>query len=176
MAARNPPPDPQTRAARASAEHPSPATRCWHDALWRARRGRGSAALRTLPLFALVVLAPAVAAAGAAPPSLGTTALRSVAALALVVALVLATSVVARRWLGRIPAGGHRHPIQIIASRGLPNRATLTVVEVEGERVLVGSSPHGLSLLYKLGAPGGEVGEGGRFDHVLASASAREAR
>jgi len=99
-----------------------------------------------------------------------------VASLALVVALILAASVAARRWLGRIPAGGHRNPIQIIASRALGSRATITMLEVEGERLLVGSSPHGLGLICKLGdAPADAEGDG-RFDRLLADESVRGAR
>ena len=124
---------------------------------------------------ALLFAAPALAATGDSL-SLGHAAIRSVASLALVVALILAASVAARRWLGRIPAGGHRNPIQIIASRALGSRATITMLEVEGERLLVGSSPHGLGLICKLGdAPADAEGDG-RFDRLLADESVRRAR
>jgi len=93
-----------------------------------------------------------------------------------VVALILVASVAARRWLGRIPAGGHRNPIQIIASRALGSRATITMLEVDGERLLVGSSPHGLGLICKLGVTGREEVGDGHFDRLLADESVREAR
>jgi len=124
---------------------------------------------------ALLLAAPALAADGG-PPSLGSAAIRSVASLAVVVALILVVSVAARRWLGRVPAGGHRNPIQIVASRALGSRATITMLEVEGERLLVGSSPHGLGLICKLGAPGQKKGGDGRFDRLLADESARGTR
>ncbi|RMF87158.1 MAG: hypothetical protein D6739_02130, partial [Nitrospirae bacterium] len=95
---------------------------------------------------ALLAAAPAAAEVGAAAPDVGSAALRSVAALAAVVALVLLLSVVARRWLARVPAASGRHPIRVLASRPLGGRATLTLVEVEGERILVGGGPQGLSL------------------------------
>lgn len=123
----------------------------------------------------LLIAAPALAAEGD-PPSLGHAAIRSVASLAVVVALILAASVAARRWLGRIPAGGHRNPIQIVASRALGSRATITMLEVEGERLLVGSSPHGLGLICKLGGTGRADAGDNRFDRLLADESARGTR
>jgi len=127
-----------------------------------------------LPLL-LLLAAPALAATGDSI-SLGHAAIRSIASLALVVALILVVSVAARRWLGRIPAGGHRNPIQIVASRALGSRATITMLEVEGERLLVGSSPHGLGLICKLGAPGQAGATDDRFDRLLDDQSARGAR
>lgn len=123
----------------------------------------------------LLAAAPTLAAEGDAL-SLGHAAIRSAAALAVVVALILAASVAARCWLGRIPAGGHRNPIQIVASRALGSRATITMLEVEGERLLVASSPHGLGLICKLGGPGREDAGDDRFDRLLADESARGTR
>ncbi len=132
------------------------------------------AVFATLLLVAPAIAAPALAA-GSESLSLGHAAIRSIASLAVVIALILAASVAARRWLGRIPAGGHRNPIQIVATRALGSRATITMLEVEGERLLVGSSPHGLGLICKLGGTGSSPGDD-RFDRLLADESVRGAR
>jgi len=129
----------------------------------------------TTTSLALLLATPALAATGDSL-SLGHAAIRSVASLALVVALILIISVAARRWLGRVPAGGHRNPIQIVASRALGSRATITMLEVEGERLLVGSSPHGLGLICKLGTTDHEAAGDDRFDRLLADESVRGAR
>jgi flagellar protein FliO/FliZ len=118
-----------------------------------------------------VVAAPALAqdATGAVPPggSFGMAAARSFGALAVVLACVVALSYGARRLLRRASGGpGARQAIEIVASRSLGGRSSLTVVEVGGERILVGSTPQSLNLICKLGAS--DAGNGGReFEDLL---------
>ncbi|HEX9591948.1 MAG TPA: flagellar biosynthetic protein FliO [bacterium] len=114
---------------------------------------------RRLSWIALTVIwaaLPAVAqeAAGGLPPggSFGAAAARSFGALALVLACVVALSYGARHLLRRAAGGvGGRQAIEIVASRSLGGRCSLTLVEVAGERILVGSTPQSLNLICKVG-------------------------
>ena len=125
-------------------------------------------------LVLTVVATPAAAAAaaegnGVALPggSFGMAAARSFGALALVLACVVALSYVGRRLLRRASgAVGARQTIEIVASRSLGGRCSLALVEVGGERILVGSTPQSINLICKVGADAGG-GAAHDFDHLL---------
>lgn len=123
-------------------------------------------------LALVVVTLPALAqeTAGGVPPggSFGAAAARSFGALALVLACVVGLSYAGRRLLRRASgAVGGRQAIEIVASRSLGGRCSLTLVAVGGERILVGSTPQSLNLICKVGAADAG-GTGSRdFDHLL---------
>ncbi len=76
----------------------------------------------------------------------------AVAAVAAVVALGLA----AHRWTRRT-AGGAGEAIRVVTSRYLGAKRFLTLVEVDGERLLLGLAGDQVSLVARLGrAPGEE--------------------
>jgi flagellar protein FliO/FliZ len=115
--------------------------------------------------------APAVAqeATGVMPSggSFGVAAVRSFGALALVLACVVALSWGARRLLQRTAGGvSRRQAIEIVASRSLGGRSALTLVEVGGERLLVGSTPQSLNLICRLGASDA-TGDRQEFEDLL---------
>jgi flagellar protein FliO/FliZ len=128
------------------------------------------------PLFCVCVAvtcaavpAAAQGAAGMLPTgaSFGAAAVRSFGALAVVLACVVALSYAARRLLQRTSAGvGGRQAIEIVASRSLGGRSALTLVEVNGERLLVGSTPQSLNLICKVGAVD-TTGDRPEFDELL---------
>jgi len=128
--------------------------------------------LRFAALTFVVVALPALAeeATGGVLPggSFAAAAARSFGALALVLACVVALSYAGRRLLRRASGiAGGRQAIEIVASRSLGGRCSLTLVEVGGERILVGSTPQSLNLICKVGADDGNGAGSREFDHLL---------
>jgi len=126
----------------------------------------------TLALAAVALPALAEEAAGGVLPggSFGAAAARSFGALALVLACVVALSYAGRRLLRRASGiAGSRQAIEIVASRSLGGRCSLTLVEVGGERILVGSTPQSLNLICKVGSDAGGGAGSREFDHLLRS-------
>lgn len=123
-----------------------------------------------LGLVALPALAQEAPGSVLPGGSFGAAAARSFGALALVLACVVALSYVGRRLLRRASGvAGGRQAIEIVASRSLGGRCSLTLVEVGGERILVGSTPQSLNLICKVGADDGGGAGSRAFDHLLRS-------
>ena len=94
-----------------------------------------------------------------APPPVSISILRVMGALAIVLALFFAAAWVFRNWqrLTQIKAG--RAPLlRVLESRHLGARQALHVISYEQQRILVASSPAGISLISHL-PPGEEVSE-----------------
>jgi len=142
---------------------------------WVARRPATIRLVAPLLCAALALVAVALpaladeATSGVLPGgSFGAAAARSFGALALVLACVVALSYAGRRLLRRASGvAGGRQAIDIVASRSLGGRCSLTLVEVGGERILVGSTPQSLNLICKVGADDGHGAGSRQFDHLL---------
>jgi flagellar protein FliO/FliZ len=105
--------------------------------------------MRALPLCLTMAaaLAPTLALA-AESPSLGSAALQTLWALAVVVGLILALyGLSKKRWL---PGRTAHSAIKVIELRPVMPKATLALVEVRGRELLVGISAGGMQLLADL--------------------------
>ena len=70
-------------------------------------------------------------------------ALRSLLSLVVVLAIIVAAAYFARKFTrARIGGGSGENPIQIVAQRSLGTREKLVLVEIDGQRILLGVS-HG---------------------------------
>ncbi|MDH4100585.1 MAG: flagellar biosynthetic protein FliO [Nitrospirota bacterium] len=84
-------------------------------------------------------------------PSLVASTLRVVAALALVLAALLFTLYMLKRFMDRGSGGGDKGaPIRIITSKFLGPKKSIAVVEVYGRYLVVGITPGGINLLADL--------------------------
>jgi flagellar biogenesis protein FliO len=81
-----------------------------------------------------------------------------VTALALTVGALALALALLRRWLSRGRAG-EGQTIRLVTSRYLGGKRFLTVVEVEGQRLLLGLAGDRVSLVARLDAPGAAAGE-----------------
>jgi flagellar biosynthetic protein FliO len=113
--------------------------------------------LLRLTIF-LPVWGPMVAwAAGESPansPGLGISSLKAVVALLLVLALILGAVWAARRLLPFLPKNPQKgDQIQILSVRALGSQKSLHLVQVEGRRLLVGSTDTNVNLIKDLGNP-----------------------
>jgi len=94
-----------------------------------------------------------------------------ITSLIVVVGIMLLIAYGAKRFLARkgtLP--GKEAMIRILATRYLGAKSSLNVVDVDGERFVIGISPQGISFLTALcNLPGTEGREGGEksFEHVL---------
>lgn len=128
-------------------------------------RGRALVRLLTLAGFAVLAGPPTAVAAAAAtaastnlatfpPPPLpeaGLSLLRVCGALSLVIALFLAGVWLFRNW-HRVTAQRGPQQLRILESRSLGGRHALHVVGYQGQRLLLASSPGGISLVSHLPA------------------------
>jgi flagellar protein FliO/FliZ len=79
--------------------------------------------------------------------------LQGLLALLLVLGLILALAWAARRFLPFLPQSMHKgDQIQVLSVRALGPRRSLHLVQVEGERFLIGSTDNGVQLIKDLGA------------------------
>ena len=106
-------------------------------------------------LASLAVLAaqaiPASAQEGSEPPNLVLTSLKSLGVLLLVLALIILAAWAAKKYLRFLPQGGVRsESIKILAVRALGPKRSVHLIEVEGKKVLLGSSEGGVTLLKEL--------------------------
>jgi flagellar biogenesis protein FliO len=70
-------------------------------------------------------------------------------------AAVVALGAAARWWMRR-PGGGAGEAIRVVTSRYLGAKRFLTLVEVDGERLLLGLAGDQVSLVARLGRPARE--------------------
>lgn len=83
-------------------------------------------------------------------PSLTVSFIRMLGALALVVALFFGAAWLFRNGLRFQPAGLAQRKLQILESRALGPRQAVHVIGYENQRLLVGASPNGITLLSAL--------------------------
>jgi flagellar protein FliO/FliZ len=116
-------------------------------------------AIAWLSLLPLPVLADSVTPAGGTAQLL-----RTALGLVLIIGMILALAWAARRVSGQRWAGRDTGPIRVVAQQALGVKERLLVVEVDGQRMLLGVTPGRISHLTGLGAA--EIGE---FDRHLES-------
>jgi flagellar protein FliO/FliZ len=106
--------------------------------------------------FTLVVaLGEEKAGGAAAVPSMGAAVFRMVGSLALVVALFFAAAWIFRNMHRFKAPGANQRKLQVLEGKSLGPRQALYVVAYEQQRLLIGASAQGLSLLTHL--PEGEA-------------------
>ncbi|MGR8918585.1 MAG: flagellar biosynthetic protein FliO [Gammaproteobacteria bacterium] len=117
---------------------------------------------------AVLALAPAASLAAAPEPLASGQALRVLIGLGLVLALIAAASWAVRRVHGIGPrSGGH---IRVVEGLSVGTREKLLLVEVDGERVLLGMCPGRIQTLATLGAGTVEPSSpAAAFDQALAA-------
>jgi len=113
---------------------------------------------------------PPVPDKNAEPPDLFRSGVRMVASLVLVIGIMLLIAYGAKRFLARkgtLP--GREAMIRLVATRYLGSKSSLNVVDVDGERFVIGVSPQGISFLTTLRNGTGTAPEGGEksFRKVL---------
>ncbi|MBU1881019.1 flagellar biosynthetic protein FliO, partial [bacterium] len=93
---------------------------------------------------------PAIAQVEKSGESLVTSSLKTFGALVLVLVLIVVLSWLARRYLHFLPSttvkGG---VIKVLETKPLGPKRSLHVVEIEGRKILIGSSEGGIALLQK---------------------------
>lgn len=103
--------------------------------------------LTTVALL-LVIAAPVFAGDKADEPNLILTSLKSLGALLLILALIVLAAWAAKKYLHLIPQGGTKGDgIKIISVRALGPKRSVHLIEVEGNKILIGSSEGGVALL-----------------------------
>ena len=112
-------------------------------------------------LFALPVAAADPQALGASAPSMGAAVFRMLGALALVIALFFGGAWMFKNGARFRPVRGGPRKLQVLEGKSLGPRQAVYVVAYENQRLLIGSTAQGLSLLTHLpeGAPEPEAGE-----------------
>lgn len=126
-----------------------------------------------LSLFINLVAAPELAAAQTAPLAAGESFswayLRLLASLALVIGVMLILYALVKKRFSLLHNGGDNH-IRVIETRPVAPRKSLCLVEVSGDKFLLGLSQDGISLLAALGRRHGQTGdapESQSFDSIL---------
>ena len=84
---------------------------------------------------------------GVAAPSFGPVLLRVGGALVVILILIAGIAMLYRRWLGRESSGVGGSAIRVLNRASLGRRSSLLLVEVDGRRILVGSTATSLSAL-----------------------------
>lgn len=111
---------------------------------------------RTAPAMIIVVLGllsgpePLWAApdSGGGSPDVVLSSFKALGALLLVLALILIAAWAARRYFHFLPRPGTKGDgIQVLAGKSLTPKSSVHLLEVEGRKMLVGSSEGGVSLL-----------------------------
>jgi flagellar protein FliO/FliZ len=107
-----------------------------------------------LLLFTLVVALGAENNSAVAMPSMGTAVFRMIGSLALVIALFFAAAWIFRNMHRFKAAGANQRKLQVLEGKSLGPRQAVYVVAYEQQRLLIGASAQGLTLLTHL--PEGE--------------------
>lgn len=103
-------------------------------------------------------------------PNLLRSGVRMMTALIVVIGIMLLVAYGAKRFLSRKGAlPGKEAMIRILATRYLGSKNSLSVVDVDGERFVIGLSPQGISFLTSLCNVEGEDGGRNSFGKVLRS-------
>lgn len=84
-------------------------------------------------------------------PNLMNTALKMSGALIIIIGVLLVVSYGARRVMNqRGPLLGKEQLIQVVSTRYLGSKQTLSVIEIQGQRLVIGVSPQGMTFLTRL--------------------------
>jgi flagellar biosynthetic protein FliO len=110
--------------------------------------------LVVLVLTMIVTLGAEKAPMAAAAPSMGAAVFRMVGSLALVIAIFFAAAWVFRNMHRFKAAGANQRKLQVLEGKSLGPRQAVYVVAYEHQRLLIGASAQGLTLLTHL--PEGE--------------------
>lgn len=120
--------------------------------------------MKLLPVIATVALALAAQAAEPAPPvpaaplpEVGTSVLRVLGGLVFVLALFLGGVWLVRNWQRVVVQRGQVPKLNVLEVKSLGNRNTLYVIGYEQQRLLLSSSPAGVTLVSHL--PNAEPGK-----------------
>jgi len=85
---------------------------------------------------------------GGSAPDMVISSFKALGALLLVLAVILIAAWAARRYLRFLPhSSGKNESIQILSARTLAPKSSVHLLEVEGRKMLVGSSEKGVTLL-----------------------------
>ncbi len=109
-------------------------------------------------MFLLGAAAPGVLAAEEqSTPNMFASSLKAMGALVLVLAIIFLVAWLARRYLHVIPQGITKgDSIKIVAVKAIGPKRTVHLLEVEGHKILIGSTEGGVSLLKELGSDSGQ--------------------
>ena len=107
--------------------------------------------LKKIPVITVLLVCvstQALAGEGDSTPNLFASSLKTLGALVLVLALVLFAAWVARRYLHFLPQGASKNDnIRVISTKALGPKRSIHLLEVEGDKILIGSSENGVTLL-----------------------------
>ena len=96
--------------------------------------------------------APAWAADGPGVSDMFSTSLKTLGALILVLALILIIAWLARRYLHFLPQGSEKgEDIRILSVKALGPKRYVHLLEVDDQKILIGSSEGGMTLLKEFG-------------------------
>ncbi len=105
---------------------------------------------RSLTIFLTMALTPGLAISGdeGEAPNLFMTSLKSLSALLIVLALIILAAWAVKRYFPYLQQNiGKGDDIKILAVKALGPKRSIHLIEVEGKKVLVGSSETGVTLL-----------------------------
>lgn len=95
---------------------------------------------------------PSLAGDGAGAVDMFASSLKTLGALVLVLALILVIAWIARRYLHFLPqSAGKDEDIRILSGKALGPKRSVHLLEVEGHKLLVGSTEEGVTLLKEFG-------------------------
>ncbi len=99
-------------------------------------------------VFLSLLAIPSYANTGESTPSLLISSLRSFGSLLLIIALIILAAWAAKKYLPYLKQQqGKEEGIKIVAMRALGPKRTVHLIEVEGKKVLIGSTDSGITLL-----------------------------
>jgi flagellar protein FliO/FliZ len=109
---------------------------------------RISAAVVLTAVAVCVLAFPALAEDAGEQPSLFITSVKTLGALLLILAIIIIAAWAARKYLHFLPkSSGKGDEIQILSIRALGPKRSVYLLEVEGQKILVGASDGGINLL-----------------------------
>jgi len=106
-----------------------------------------------IAVFLVCASTQALAGGGDQAPSLFASSLKTLGALILVLALVLVAAWAARRYLHFLPQGVSKgDDIRVLSVKALGPKRSIHLLEIEGEKILIGTSENGVTLLKDFGS------------------------